>query len=116
MNKKNSRLKRAKKLRIKIKESLKHRLVVHRSSRHIYAQIINPDSCVIASSSTLSADYAKSSAYTGNINSAVSIGKDIAQKALSKGIKVVAFDRSGFKYHGRIAALANSARDAGLQF
>ena len=116
MDKKNSRLKRSKKARIQFKEKLKNRLVVYRSSRHIYAQIINSESNVIVATSTLSKESKDLASYTGNVESASFVGKLIAEKALSKGINSVVFDRSGFKYHGRVAALAESARNSGLQF
>ena len=116
MDKKVSRIRRAKKFRSMIKEKSKHRLVVHRSSKHMYAQIIDKDFCVIAASSTLSSSLKSSLSYTGNVDAAKSVGKDIAEKAIAKGVKSVAFDRSGFKYHGRVAALAASARESGLQF
>jgi large subunit ribosomal protein L18 len=93
------------------------RLCVHRTPRHIYAQIIGPEgSVVIASASTLDKEVRASLSYTGNVEAAAAVGKLVAQRAKEKGIESVAFDRSGFKYHGRIQALADAAREAGLQF
>jgi large subunit ribosomal protein L18 len=116
MDKKVSRLRRATKARAKFSELKVNRLVVFRSARHIYAQIVSPESTVLAAASTVEKSQREAEAYTGNIESAKEIGRLIAERALEKGVKSVAFDRSGFKYHGRIAALADSARQAGLQF
>lgn len=112
-----SRTRKALKIRKKLKSLNKIRLVVHRTSRHIYAQIISFDRfSVLVTASTLEKNINKNLNYTGNKVSAKKIGKIIAQRALKKGIKKVSFDRSGFKYHGRIESLANSARKYGLQF
>ncbi|MCW5197496.1 50S ribosomal protein L18 [Buchnera aphidicola (Chaitophorus viminalis)] len=112
-----SRKKRALKIRKKLKSLKKVRLVVYRTSRHIYAQIISCNNfSVLVTASTLEKDINKNLGYTGNKISAEIIGKIIAQRALKKGITKVSFDRSGFKYHGRIESLANSARKYGLQF
>ncbi|CAL4324082.1 50S ribosomal protein L18 [Buchnera aphidicola (Chaitophorus populicola)] len=112
-----SRKKRALRIRKKLKSLNKIRLVVHRTSRHIYAQIISSDHfSVLVTASTLEKKISKNLNYTGNKISAGIIGKIIAQRALQKGIIKVSFDRSGFKYHGRIESLANSARKYGLQF
>jgi large subunit ribosomal protein L18 len=93
-----------------------HRLCVHRTPRHIYAQIIAPDrSTVIASASTLQKDVTADLKSTGNKDAAIAVGKAIASRAAEKGINKVAFDRSGFRYHGRIKALADAAREAGLE-
>ena len=93
------------------------RLSVFRSNNHIYAQIIDgKNNKVLAAASTLEADMKKKLKNTSNKEAAVEIGKRIAEKAIKAGIKVVAFDRSGFKYHGRIKALADAARDNGLTF
>jgi large subunit ribosomal protein L18 len=108
--KKASRIRRAKKVRAKISELKVNRLCVYRSPRHIYAQIISPENCVLVSASSLGAEK------TGNIASAQEIGKTIAERALTVGITKVAFDRSGFLYHGRIKALADAAREGGLEF
>jgi large subunit ribosomal protein L18 len=117
MDKKTSRLRRATRARFKIRELAAHRLVVHRTPRHIYAQLIAPNgSEVLAAASTVEADVRKGLKSTGNIEAATTIGKMIAERALEKGVKEVAFDRSGFQYHGRVKALADAAREAGLQF
>ncbi|HYE37125.1 50S ribosomal protein L18 [Methylocaldum sp.] len=117
MDKKSARLKRAAKARAIIKSLGVNRLTVHRTPRHIYAQITSADgSTVLASASTLQADIKSALTSTGNIDAAKMIGKVIAERALSAGISSVAFDRSGFKYHGRVRALADAARDAGLGF
>ena len=93
------------------------RLTVHRTSKHMYAQVIDASgSGVIASASTLSKDLKGSLKYSGNADAAAQVGKAVAEKAASAGIKKVAFDRSGFKYHGRVKALADAAREAGLEF
>ena len=113
----NTRLKRARKTRVKIAELDVNRLTVHRSNTNIYAQIIDgKNNKVLAAASTLEADIKKKLKNTSNKEAAVEIGKRIAEKAVKAGIKVVAFDRSGFKYHGRIKALAEAARNNGLTF
>jgi large subunit ribosomal protein L18 len=117
MDKKTARLRRATRARKKISELAANRLVVHRTPRHIYAQLIAPNGAdVLAAASTVEADLRKSLKATGNVEAAAAIGKAIAERAIEKGIKEVAFDRSGFKYHGRVKALAEAAREAGLQF
>ena len=117
MDKKSSRLRRATKTRCRIKESGKDRLSVHRSPRHIYAQVTSADgSKVIVSASTLIADVKDSVKNSGNIDAAGVVGKVIAERAVAAGITQVAFDRSGFKYHGRVKALAEAARENGLEF
>ena len=117
MNNVNSRLRRARKTRAKIAELKVTRLSVHRSNGHIYAQIIaETGDKVLASASTLEAEVRKSLANGGNVAAAAVIGKRIAEKAKAAGITTVAFDRSGFKYHGCIKALAEAAREAGLPF
>lgn len=94
-----------------------HRLCVHRTPRHIYAQIIAPSGAqVIASASSLDAELKKELDYTGNVKAAAVVGRVIADRAKSKGVSKVAFDRAGFKYHGRIKALADAAREGGLDF
>ena len=108
--KKASRLRRAKRTRAKISELGVNRLVVYRSPRHIYAQVISPDHRVLASASSLGETKA------GNVESASNIGKLIAERAKSAGVTKVAFDRSGYVYHGRIKALAEAAREGGLEF
>ncbi|WP_262964252.1 50S ribosomal protein L18 [Methylobacter psychrophilus] len=117
MDKKKSRMKRALKLRSKIKSLGATRLSIHKTSQHIYAQVISGDGCTtLASVSTTQAEIKASLKNTGNIEAAAEIGKFIAQKAIAAGVTVVAFDRSGFKYHGRVKALADAAREAGLKF
>jgi large subunit ribosomal protein L18 len=117
MDKKTSRIRRARKTRAKINELAVPRLSVHRTPRHIYAQVIAPNgSEVIASASTLQAEIKGSIKNGGNAEAAAVVGKAIAEKAKAAGIDTVAFDRSGFKFHGRIKALADAAREAGLQF
>ena len=115
MNKSEARVRRARKTRARIAEQRANRLVVSRSNSHIYAQIIAPEGDkVLASASTL--DKSLREGKTGNIEAAVSVGKLIAERAKAAGITNVAFDRSGFKYHGRIKALADAAREGGLEF
>lgn len=117
MDKKTSRLRRAARARFKMRELGVHRLVINRTPRHIYAQLIAPTgSEVLAAASTVEADVRKDLKSTGNVDAAAVVGKAIAERAIEKGIKEVAFDRSGFKYHGRVKALAEAAREAGLQF
>jgi large subunit ribosomal protein L18 len=117
MSKKLNRIRRATKTRSKLKELNATRLVVHRTLRHIYAQIISKsNSEVLTSASTVESSIGCDISYTGNKVAAAVIGEKIASRALKKGIKNVSFDRSGFKYHGRIKALADAARSAGLNF
>ncbi len=114
-DKKQSRLRRARRARAKIRELGVNRLAVHRTPRHIYAQIIAEDgACVIASASTL--DKELRSGNTGNAEAAKLVGALMAERAKAAGVTRVAFDRSGFKYHGRVKALAEAAREAGLEF
>ncbi len=115
-DKKQSRIRRATKARSKMHELGVTRLVVTRTPRHIYAQIITKDSKVLAAASTLEKDLAKDLKVTGNVEAAKVIGKAIAERAIAKNVTEVAFDRSGYKYHGRVAALADAAREAGLKF
>lgn len=117
MDKKESRLRRARRARAKIKELAVHRLCVYRTPKHIYAQVIAPNgSEVVCAASTVEADLKGQVKYTGNSDSATMVGKVVAERAKSAGITKVAFDRSGFKYHGRIKALADAARENGLEF
>ncbi len=117
MDKKSSRLKRALRLRSKIKKLDVNRLTIHRTSQHIYAQVLSTDGkSTIASASTVQAEVRGAVKNTSNINAAIEVGKAVAQKALAAGVTQVAFDRSGFKYHGRVKALADAAREAGLKF
>ena len=115
-DKKQSRIRRATKSRAKMHELGVTRLVVTRTPRHIYAQIIDKDSHVLATASTLEKDLVKELKYTGNIDAAKLIGKTVAERALAAKVESVAFDRSGYKYHGRVAALADAAREAGRKF
>jgi len=116
MNKNSQRLRRAVRARAKIQELKVLRLSVHRTPQHIYAQIFDPQSKVLAAASTLQKEVRGDLKGTGNIAAAAAVGKAIAEKAKAAGITEVAFDRSGFKYHGRIKALADAARENGLQF
>jgi len=116
MDKKANRIRRSKKSRSKMKELKVLRLSVHRTSMHTYAQIIDADNSVVVSVSTIQKEIKEQLKNTSNITAAQLIGKTIAVKAKEKGVDAVAFDRSGFKYHGRIKALADSAREAGLNF
>lgn len=117
MEKKLSRIRRSKTARSKMRELGATRLCVHRTPRHIYAQIIAPEGDkVIASASTVEKDLRGSVDYTGNVDAAAAVGKLVAERAKAQGVETVAFDRSGFKYHGRIKALADAAREAGLKF
>ena len=117
MNKKEARVRRARKTRVRIAEQRATRLVVGRSNCHIYAQIIAPTGDkVLASASTLEADVRKDLKSGGNKAAATMIGARIAERAKALGIESVAFDRAGFRFHGRVKALADAAREAGLKF
>jgi len=117
MDKKSSRIRRSRKTRAKIRDLGVDRLTIFRTARHTYAQIISGESGkVVATVSTLNKDVKSDVKYTGNIEAAVAVGKAIADKAKAAGIESVAFDRSGFKYHGRVKALAEAARENGLKF
>ena len=117
MDKKASRQRRARKARARIHELGKPRLCVHRTPRHIYAQVIDgAGDKVLASASTLDTELRKDMQGTGNVAAAAVIGKAVAERAKAAGVTSVAFDRSGFKYHGRIKALADAARETGLEF
>jgi large subunit ribosomal protein L18 len=117
MDKKIARLRRGLRARMKIRELGVYRLCVHRTPRHIYAQVITPSGAeVVAAASTVQAIVRQGLKSTGNIEAARVVGKVVAEKAKAKGITEVAFDRSGFKYHGRVKALADAARENGLQF
>jgi large subunit ribosomal protein L18 len=116
-DKKSTRLRRARRTRAHIRELAVHRLAVHRTPSHIYAQIIAPDTCTtVAAASTVEKALIGEGGSTGNVDAAKKIGAAIAARAKEKGIQKVAFDRSGFKFHGRIKALADAAREAGLEF
>jgi large subunit ribosomal protein L18 len=117
LDKKLNRLRRARKARAKIEQLAVNRLSVHRTPRHIYAQVIAPDGgTVLVSASTLEAEVRKGMKSGGNVEAAAIVGARIAEKAKAAGIDTVAFDRSGFRYHGRVKALAEAAREAGLKF
>jgi large subunit ribosomal protein L18 len=117
MNRKQARQRRARQTRVRITEQRATRLVVHRTNDHIYAQIIAPArDRVLASASTLEPEVRGELKNGGNVAAAAVVGKRIAEKAKQAGVTEVAFDRSGFKYHGRIKALAEAAREAGLRF
>ena len=117
MSETTTRMRRALKTRNKIAELNTHRLCIHRTPKHIYAQVIVPQgSETIVSASSLESDVRGSVKYTGNIETAKIVGKIVAERAKDKGVSDVAFDRSGFKYHGRVKALADAAREAGLKF
>ena len=118
MDKKTNRLRRARKSRAKIRQREAPRLSVHRTPRHIYAQVIAPDGGkVLASASTLDKSVkADIQGYAGNVGAAAVVGRVVAERAKAAGVESVAFDRSGFRYHGRVKALADAARENGLQF
>ena len=117
MNKKEARLRRARKTRVRIALQVATRLVVSRSNCHIYAQIVAPTGDkVLVSASTLEAEVRKDLKNGGNKAAAAVVGKRIAERAKAAGIETVAFDRSGYRYHGRVQALANAARESGLKF
>ncbi|HTT08997.1 MAG TPA: 50S ribosomal protein L18 [Gammaproteobacteria bacterium] len=117
VTKKTARLRRATRTRSKIRTLSVHRLSVHRTPRHIYAQIFAPGTYeVVAAASTVDKELRKGMKNGGNINAAIEVGKLVARRAKAKGVKRVAFDRSGFNYHGRIKALADAAREGGLEF
>ncbi len=117
MEKKIARLRRAKSTRARIRKLGVPRLTVHRSGQHIYAQVIAPEGDkVLASASTLQKAVREGLKATKNKDAAAAVGKAVAEKARAAGIEAVAFDRSGFRYHGRVKALADAAREAGLKF
>lgn len=118
MDKKIARLRRARKTRAKIRELGKHRLCIYRTPRHIYAQVISPGGAeVLVSASTLDAEVkAAVEGASGNVNAATIVGRAIAERSKSAGLTELAFDRSGFRFHGRVKALADAARENGLQF
>lgn len=116
MNKREARARRAKRTRCKIRDLEMTRLSVHKTSRHVYAQVIT--SCggkTLVTASTLDKDLQNLKS-TSNVDAAKEVGKLVAKRALEAGIKAVAFDRSGYRYHGRIKALADAARETGLEF
>jgi large subunit ribosomal protein L18 len=116
MDKKNTRIRRSRKARAKMRELKVDRLSIHRTSQHTYAQIISSDNSILVAVSTLQAEVKAKVKNAGNIAAATIVGNMVAEKAKEKGIESVAFDRSGFKYHGRVKALADGARDSGLNF
>ena len=116
MDKKQSRARRATRPRIKIRELGVHRVCVHRTPRHIYAQLIAPDGGrILAAASTLDKEVRKEVSNGGNVEAAKVVGRVLAERAKSAGVEQAAFDRSGFRFHGRIKALADAAREAGLR-
>lgn len=117
MKKKQSRIRRAQKTRARIRLLGENRLCIHRTPRHIYAQIIAPNgSQVITSASTLDKDLRKKIKNGGNVEAATIVGVALAKRAQKAGVTRLAFDRSGFKYHGRVKALAEAARENGMEF
>ena len=117
MNKKTSRLRRAKKTRSHIRRLEVPRLTVHRSGQHIYAQVISAEGGeVIAAASTVQKDLREGLEGTNNKAAAAAVGKAVAERAVAKGVDKVAFDRSGYQYHGRVKELADAAREGGLKF
>jgi len=117
LNKQETRLRRAKRTRMQIRRLEATRLCIHKTPRHMYAQVTTPDgSKTLAYASTLDKELRKTLKSTGNSDAAKEVGKLIAKRALAAGIRTVAFDRSGFLYHGRIKALAEAAREVGLEF
>ena len=110
-----SRLRRARRARARMRGLGVNRLSVHRTPRHIYAQVVAPaGDRVLVSASTLDSDLRGGK--TGNIDAAAAVGRLVAQRAKEAGIEQVAFDRAGYKYHGRVKALADAARESGLKF
>jgi large subunit ribosomal protein L18 len=117
MNKKDARTRRARQTRLRIAQQGATRLVVSRSNSHIYAQIVAPEGDrVLASASTIEGDVRKDVKNGGNTAAAAVVGKRIAERAKALGIERVAFDRSGYRFHGRVKALAEAAREGGLKF
>jgi large subunit ribosomal protein L18 len=117
MDKKRARVRRARKTRVRIAEQRATRLTVNRSNSHIYAQIIAPTGDkVLASASTLEAEVRKDVKNGGKNPPATLVGRRIAERAKALGIEAVAFDRAGFRFHGRVKALADAAREGGLKF
>ena len=117
MSKKGRRLRRAVKTRAHIRDLGMARLTVHRTPRHIYAQVTDPaGAAVIASASTVQESVRQGLKGTGNVDAAKAVGRAIAERTRAAGVSKVAFDRAGFQYHGRVKALADAAREAGLEF
>ncbi len=115
-SKKQSRIRRSRKTRAHIQRLGVNRLSVHRTPRHFYAQLIDGEHKILASASTLDAEVRKEISNGGNVDAAKAVGTVIAARAKDAKVESVAFDRSGFKYHGRVAAFADAAREAGLKF
>jgi len=114
-DKQSARVRRARSTRLKIRELGVHRLCVHRTPRHIYAQVISAEGDrVLASASTLDKDLRGGK--TGNSDAAAQVGRLVAERARAAGVTRVAFDRAGFRFHGRVKALADAAREGGLEF
>jgi large subunit ribosomal protein L18 len=117
ITKKDRRQRRAVRARAKIRQLGEPRLTVHRTPRHIYAQVFDATGGkVIAAASTVQDTVANGLKYTGNVEAAKAVGRAIAERAKAAGVTKVAFDRAGFMYHGRIKALADAAREGGLEF
>jgi len=117
MNKNESRLRRAKATRAHIRKLGVARLSVHRTGQHLYAQVFDASGqTVVAAASTVQKSVAEGLKGTKNLTAAAAVGKAVAERALAAGVESVAFDRSGFRYHGRIKALADAAREGGLEF
>lgn len=117
ITKKERRQRRALKTRARIRELKVERLTVHRTPRHIYAQLFDArGEKVLASASTVQKDLVQGLKFTGNVEAARAVGRAIAERAKAAGVTRVAFDRAGFQYHGRVKALADAAREAGLEF
>ena len=117
MNKNENRLRRTKSTRCHIRKLAVARLSVHRTGQHIYAQVFDASGVnVVAAASTVQKSVAEGLKGTKNLTAAAAVGKAVAERALAAGIDAVAFDRSGFRFHGRIKALADAAREAGLKF
>ncbi len=117
IQKKERRLRRATKTRARIRELGVVRLTVHRTPRHIYAQLTDAEGAkVIAAASTLQETLKQGLKGTGNVEAAKAVGRAIAERAKAAGVTKVAFDRSGFRFHGRVKALADAARESGLEF
>lgn len=112
-----SRRRRVRRVRTRLEDSSRPRLTVHRTLQHVYAQVLSPDGAeVIAQASTLAPDLRKELKTTGNCAAAEQVGRKVAERALKADVKEVWFDRGRFRYHGRVRALAEAAREAGLEF
>ena len=111
------RRRRIRRVRTRLEDSSRHRLTVHRTLQHVYAQVLSPDGAqVIAQASTLTPDLRKELKATGNCTAAEQVGRMVAERALKAKVEEVWFDRGRFRYHGRVRALAEAAREAGLKF